>query len=265
MNNTKFLMASVMIYLAVLMSPGQDGNTEYFDGNAKRIWDMAVMAQGGRQKLLSIRNEVITFSASKDGQPFSESLYVLPDKWWNFEDSGTKMFGRTMRMEDYHARQNYILRKNQRTADLFPIASERLRQSLDANGNVKWMPLSTFLLETKWWIPEIRSARSAMIDGRTVDVVNVMVNGFDVDFFFDPDTHLCVRRKVNGSTNSQEATDLSEYANVDGIMVPTRITYKPEGVVKYASYKFNVRYDEKVFVQPPLPAEFGAWSPTMKH
>ena len=259
MNNTKFLMASVMIYLAVLMSPGQDGNTEYFDGNAKRIWDMAVMAQGGRQKLLSIRNEVITFSASKDGQPFSESLYVLPDKWWNFEDSGTKMFGRTMRMEDYHARQNYILRKNQRTADLFPIASERLRQSLDANGNVKWMPLSTFLLETKWWIPEIRSARSAMIDGRTVDVVNVMVNGFDVDFFFDPDTHLCVRRKVNGSTNSQEATDLSEYANVDGIMVPTRITYKADGVVKYASYKFNVRYDERVFEKPPLPAEFGVW------
>ena len=258
MNRTKFLIGSLVVFLTALISPGQDRNSAISTMNAKRLWDMAVIAQGGRDKLFAITNEVVRYSASKNGQPFSESLYVFPDKWWNFEDSGTQMFGRTMRMEDYQTRQNYILRKNQKNAELFPIVSERLDQSLDANGHVRWMPPSTFLLETKWWTPEIRSAGSAKMEGRTVDVVNVLVNGLDIDFFFDRDTHLCIRRKV-GSTYSQEATDLSEYANVDGIMVPTRITYKADGVVKYASYKFNVRYDERVFEKPPLPAEFGVW------
>ncbi len=74
---------------------------------AERVWELAVQAQGGRDKLLSIRNEVVI---TKERGHITESLFVFPNKWWNWDDLRPTMFGVVMRMENYETRQNYIAR-----------------------------------------------------------------------------------------------------------------------------------------------------------
>ena len=117
-----------------------------------------------------------------------------------------------------------------------------------------------FLLETEWVKPTIINSTSSRVGRRSVNVVETIVEGNRVDFVFDQKSHLPVQVRYYDVPRTHA---MSDYTNVDGIMMPTKIDYG-EGKYK-VRIELNVQYDESIFVKPP-PMEAGpeAWRPKQR-
>lgn len=238
---------------------------------AERVWEMAVKSQGGREKLTSISNEVvisrskIVYKPGKTYDHVSESLLVFPDRWWNFDDNRPSVLGVIMRMENYQTKQNYIARIGQDSADLFPISSARLDQSLDEKGNVRWLPGFSFLLETKWWRPQLRSVRRSKIGKQEVDIIETSIFGRQIDYYFDCKSHLNIRQVLHAKDEDGKevsyTSDTLDHKSVDGVMLPSKISSPDVPGVQDLSFELNVIYNESIFERAPLPAgsAYGAW------
>ena len=78
----------------------------------------------------------------------------------------------------------------------------------------------------------------------------------------DSDTHLPFRVESFENDNFSYRIRLADYVGIDGIEMPTKLIFEDsDGDMEYRrSYKFNVEYDESIFVKPP-PFEAGpeAW------
>jgi hypothetical protein len=220
---------------------------------ASEIWNAAVEAQGGRARLESVKSVLVQVGKHED----NVSLYALPDKFWTFTDWPSP-FTSLMRMEDYRSRQNYILRRGQKQADLFPIAPERLAQSTDTSGNVIWMPTSTYLLESKWWKPTLLGSRH---DGN-MEVVETILFGLRTDYYFDSQTHLLLRELQYGMGDDKKRyiSNFGKHVKVDGIVFPSEVTFPGESHPTPVSVAVNVNFDSGIFEHVPSAA-FGpdAW------
>jgi hypothetical protein len=220
---------------------------------AESIWDDAVQAQGGREKLLEISSLAITSSQGK-----SVSLYVLPNKWWSWEDTRPSPFGVMMRMEDYSTNRNYRGQNGQRNVELTPIVEERLKQSLDDKGNVVWMPGATFLLESRWWRPKILGLRSDTVRGTNVNVVETEQFGIRTDYYLDAKSHLAVKRvnswKDRDGKDQTSITELFDYVRIDGIMLPSKVIWPGSSVKQTIAVLVNPKYATGIFTAAPAPA-----------
>lgn len=268
----KQIIATILITLGVCfgqITPVSDNTSKK---EAERIWELAIGAQGGREKLCSVRNVVVIsrskvrYGTSKVYDHVSESLFVLPYIWWNLDDNRPSVLGITMRMENYETKLNYIAHRGGMSADLRPMETGRLIGTLNENGNVTWFPDATFLLETKWWKPILESATTGKIGNQNVDIVQTTLYGRRTDYYFDQKSHLNIRRVVHainvGDKNvTLYTTDLSDHVSVGGIVMPTKISYPGQSGVENLSFEINVDYNEEIFTKAPLPAETasGAW------
>lgn len=239
--------------------------------DGERIWEQAITAVGGRDKLRSIDNVLIVSRSTVRFSPFKtvnrvdEALFVFPSKVWSLDDQRESVFGITMRMENYKTRQMYLADRGQKTAEIRPLEAGRLKQSLDKDGNIKWLPTATALLETKWWKPAIKSCSKDNIGTSTpVNIVHTEVFGRKVDYYFDRNTHAIARIVADPlllSSNEREKSDFSDHKTVDGILLPSKRTDPDDDYVESLEYKINVDFDAEIFVHPPLPAETasGSW------
>lgn len=228
---------------------------------AIRIWEQAIAAKGGRQRLHSVHNMVIstrgeyTTSLFKKNQVRREELLVFPNKYWFLDDYRPDVLGLTISMYNYDTNMKYVISEGEPNHPPESITETQRNKAL-RNAQL------SFLLETQWLKPTLVKASAGRIGLRPVDIVQTAINGERVDFAFDRKTHLPVRVSyydiVHGKTYVN-VESFSNYTEVNGIKVPLTQEYD-DGSTYKASFQFNVEYKKDIFIKPP-PIEAGpkAW------
>lgn len=233
---------------------------------ARVLWEQAIAAKGGIDKLQSVQNMFISSRAEytthqgKRNSTKEEELLVFPDKQWLWTDMRPDVFGLRVEMYNYEARTFYILAPDDSDKEIHQLADYK-----------KWeeSPLLItqvlYFMETSWVKPVPIAVRRGEVRKHTVDIVQTQVNGKRVDFALDPITHLPVRcifyKTSNGLDVPIVVTDVSNYVDILGISVPQQLT--PEGGSTYFdNIRINVKYNEDIFAKPTtIEAGPEAWKP----
>ena len=232
---------------------------------ADRVWELAVEAKGGREKLYAVSNMIVSSSANKikfdQVKSHTLNFTVFPDKEWEWDDNRPSVFGLRMTMYNWKTGMKYIVQSDGDPKEwgLEQIEPEKLKSLRNENGVVKWAGLALYILETKWWQPTPISLETGKINNQKVDIVQTILFGKRVDFFFDQNTHLPARIRFFNHLSTRRIIDantieISEYIDVSGIKMPTKII-ENDGSIYSLNYKFNVDYNEEIFERPPLPVE----------
>jgi hypothetical protein len=211
--------------------------------NARRFWNEAVVAKGGRDALDAIRTIHVSSHAGKD-----EFLVVYPNKTWEWQDRRPSVFGMEMTMYNGDTGLHYTGQLGQRAVELTAI------EAIDPVER-RFSALSWLTLENSWYKPVPEIYRLEKVGGKKVDVVRTSLGTQRIEFAFDRTSHLAV--KVSYFTldpTSREYTflyelRLSDYVNFEGLMVPRLVNGVPY------EYDFNIEYNEDVFLSAPLPVE----------
>ena len=230
---------------------------------AERLWELAIAAKGGRERLYAVRNMVISRRAEytthlfKKNQVHQEGLYVFPNKYWFWNDLRPDVFGLNVKMYNFDSNMCYSITPENPHQPPEPITRTPSDKTL---ADVQL----SYLLETRWFKPVLVKASSGRVGLQKVDIVETRVNDYRVDFAFDRRTHLPIRKSYYRVVNNKTYVDvikLSDYAEISGIKVPLTVEYD-DGTKYKASVQFNVEYNEDIFVKPP-PIEAGpeAWKP----
>jgi hypothetical protein len=228
---------------------------------ARHLWEQAIAAKGGRERLRAVRNMVVsthgeyTTSLLKRNQVRREELLVFPNKYWFLDDYGQDVFGLRITMYNYDTNVKYIISEGEPHHAPEPITEMQRNKAL-RNGQL------SFLLESQWLKPILVKASTGIIGLHPVDIVQTTVGDERVDFAFDQKTHLPIRvsyyNVVRGKTYIN-VQSFSDYTEVNGIKVPLTIVYY-DGSKYKASFQFNVEYNDDIFVKPPsISAGPEAW------
>jgi hypothetical protein len=235
---------------------------------ARKQWEQAIAAKGGREKLCGVNNIAISSRAvygthlGKRNSIRQEELFVFPYKMWTWNDMRPDVFGLRVEMYNYEARTFYILvpedpdKETRRVADY-----KKWEDSTLLNTQL------FYFMETKWVKPVPVAVHRGEVRKRAVEIVQTQVNGHRVDFALDPQTHLPVRitsynKLITGGEGfTISNVDISEYVEVNGIKVPLKAT--PEnGSTFNSKVQINVGYNEEIFVKPTtIEAGPEAWRP----
>jgi hypothetical protein len=224
---------------------------------AERLWELAIQAKGGRERLHNIRNMFISSQTQyywgvKKITNRRESLYVFPNKWWVWDDNRPSVFGLTMEMYNLETRKKYLVTDGQKNVGLQPIESNYKSTNFSA--------LVTDLMETKWNQPTPEKVYSGKEGKDKVDIVQIILIGQRIDFALDKRTHLPVRVIAYLNEKPSYNARLLDYVDVSGIKMPSRIVLedKYDKTEYKRTYKFNIEYNEDIFKTPPLPIESAA-------
>lgn len=235
------------------------------DEEAVAIWEQAISAKGGRERLHSVRNMVISVRAEyrtsmvKKKQIRQEGLYVLPNKSWLWNDLRPDVFGLRVTMYNHDTRMKYVISEGEPHRQLEPIPeAEKARSRIYG--------LLSYLPETKWVRPVLVGLSTGRVRLRPVYIVETRVHGERVDFALDRKTHLPVRVSYYDVIKDKTyitAVELSDYVEISGIRVPQQVKYD-DGTVYKQTYQFNVEYNKDIFIKPTtLEAGPEAWKPKM--
>jgi len=227
----------------------------------QRLWEQAIAAKGGRERLDAVRNLIISSRAEYRTSTFKknhirqETLYALPNKFWTWNDLRPDVFGLRIEMYNYDTNVKYVISEGEPNNQPEPITDNK-RKDLFLSSLLPVLP------ESKWLKPVLVKASTGSRGLRPVDVVQTTVNGKRVDFGLDPKTHLLVTVSyydvVRGKTYVTSLA-LSDYVEISGIKVPQTIKYD-DGTEYNQSYQFNVEYNQDLFIKPPsIEAGPEAW------
>lgn len=264
-----------VLTVSIAVTLGQKRQSLDSKTEAEKVWEMAIKAKGGRERLSKIEN--IQISSTKDSRNISvkesqatlgkryvarhESLNVLPDKVWVYADESKSVFGITQSMLNFDNKLTYF---GGEKTDV---------ETLDTNSpgmkNYKGYqnPQILYLMESRWLKPEIIGMRSGNADGADVQIVETRFDGRRVDFALDPKTLLPAQIKFydtgfDGGLRLRTAR-MWNYIEVDGIKVPQRMSYSDtisRGGTEEMTIRFNVEYDPNIFLKPPAKLTPDAWT-----
>lgn len=242
--------------------------------DAAKVWEQAIEAKGGRERLRAVRNLVITSSGSykalrftihpnqkaksktlKSSGLYREQLYVFPDKYWSWEDYRPAVFGLWIKMYDYTRHIKHVITEGEPDHPAEQIEQKELRER-----PLLFVELM-YLLESKWLSPKpVGLTREGVLD-----VVRVEVDGQWFDFAIDRKTKLVIKLTSYSEYKGKRyvhPVKLSDYRDVNGIMMPHLVEME-DGHKEYCDIKINVEYDENIFARPPsINAGPHAWMKT---
>lgn len=224
---------------------------------AERLWELAIEAKGGREKLHAISNMAVS---SKTEYYFElkkitnriERFYVFPNKWWIWDDNRPSKFGLRMTMYNLESGKKYSIQEGQKKVSLESVESDY--------KSTKFSALITDLMETKWNQPIPEKLTSGKIRKQKVDVIQTSIVGQRIDFALNQKTHLPVKVIAYLNDKPSYSARVFDYVDIDGIKMPSKLILESEsGNSEYnLSYQFNVEYNEEIFKSPPLPVETAA-------
>jgi hypothetical protein len=230
---------------------------------ARQIWEQAISAKGGRERLYAVRNMVVSSSGkySHRGTKYpirQEELIVFPDKYWFWNDLRPDVFGLTVEMYNYETNMHYITSPDNPQSQPKPIIGVKR-----SAGELFLYTQLLYLLETNWLKPTLVEATAERIEHRSTNVIQTRVLDRRVDFAFDSESHLLTQVRISRRRDNKEVLDdvidLSDYIEADGIKVPQTIRYD-DGMVYKKAFQFNVEYDPEIFLKPsPIEAGPEAW------
>lgn len=244
---------------------------------AHALWEDAIRAKGGRDRLHSIENFLISSQvnvhtpgkiAVTTVTTETERLYVMPQKAWVYES--TPQYDVSLEAKLINFDHNFC------AVTLAPAGG-------DVPGLSPCLPTVPFeylvqhpviyLMETKWVRPVPVRVR---VEGRRqVEVIETHIGKIRADFYLDRKTKLpnkIITHRLTGfwesfrlnepwesvSRYSVMTLELSNYKDINGIMMPQRITQATEMSdtidrrleIEDARYSFNVSYSPAIFHDP---------------
>jgi hypothetical protein len=231
------------------------------DAFATTVWEQAIAAKGGRERLQSVRNFVVRsredFSRSTrpDVATYEtiERLYVVAGKLWEFVDHRPGLMGATGLILD-SAHQQAWGSNGYPAKSAYPELVYRLTEGQ-----------CVYLMETTTVRPKPVSVRSDRLRSSDVDIVETQVAGDRVDFYLDRTSHLPVRivtfRNLRaGAAPSKRIFRLSDYQAIEGIQMPAKVRFGDDDTdVTSTMYHFNVDYDDSIFNAQSLRFEANGW------
>lgn len=253
----------VILFLAAASTFAQSiSEAENNRKEAERIWELAIQAKDGREKIHAVKNMVVSsrskvkYSLFKTYENVIESLYIFPDdKYWCWNDSRPSMFGVAMSMYNYKTLMKYhqVLGSPDNYQNLVSIESNELvyhKPDSHLSGMV------SFLLENEFWQPAPQSVSEGRKGTKKTFTVRTLLNGERIDFVLDQKTHFLVQSigYFLDKTSKQERKNVQNYENYKefaGIMMPTKVSLEGESGSESLSYQFNVEYDKSLFTTPP--------------
>lgn len=243
------------------IAPGQDRQAQ--EGReAQRLWEEAVKAKGGREKLHGVSSLYVATE-----QPEGDLVYeffVFPGRAYTYlygakrKDTVVDIYNGEAGVSWWQPRPH-------------PAQLIRLKPGHENDMAIRRAQF-TLLLTTRWLEPKPLRARKAWLGLKRVDVVETDAGGWRVDYYLDPKSRLPV--KVVSATSAVSRAEglmnyevsLGDYEEIDGIQMPRKITHKQifsytqKWDERISRYEFNPGFDEKVFERAPS-AETGpeAW------
>lgn len=244
------LVIGILVFVSIVN--GQSAAVQP-DKEAERLWELAIKAKGGRERLIEVGNLLV-----QQGKPYDRSLkgrnvgyqvslFVFPDKAWSWNDQRPSVFGLDVGMRNYETGMYYNM-----TPD-------------DPAKNLKQLPPSTeqgipydsfhliYFMETKWLKPTPLKARKGKSHNKLADIVEVSANGQRWEFYLDIESHLPFQLNFFTATNGKETEGdpyyLSDYAEVNGIKVPQNVV-REYGEKSPSKVQINVNYDASIFTAP---------------
>jgi hypothetical protein len=226
---------------------------------AIKLWEQAVAAKGGRERLYAVRNMAISSrlkfkkSLFQTGEAHFEEFYVFPNKCWLWiGGEKTRKVGLSVETIDLERGVAYLTYPDD------PISPRKLEITPFTKSHFFRTQL-LYLMETPWLKPIPMKTHTRWENFKKIDVVETSVEGNRVDFYLDRKTHLPSMIKEFYSFDSEKAHQtytLGSYIEVDGLQMPK----KSDGT--RMTYQLNATYDEEIFERPPtLEAGPQAWKP----
>jgi hypothetical protein len=222
---------------------------------AQELWEQAVAAKGGRERLHAVTDILETYS----DKTYVE-LDVFPDKRWYWSDDRPTPLGVSAEMINLGRDLSYDVHewdsgppvnRGKHNASEWPIVEMQLY----------------YLLETRWVKPEPVKLYSGTIRHKSVDVIQTTVNGYvRVDFHLDRKSHLPLEVAfpsddsvgIRYGRGTYYAT-FSDYEDVNGIQMPRKVGHLDKPKIS-DSVRVNVEYDPDIFERPPtIEAGPDAW------
>jgi hypothetical protein len=263
----------LFVLLCGARASGQNANME----KAIELWEKVIAAKGGRENLYAIKNLVVS---KKSYSPFedkefqnskSEKLFVMSGKLWSWIDERPG-FSIGISQYDFENEIGYEITENSEKARIYkPLKSQGLSKGqlsivLDGeryNNFAKERFLVDqliYLMETKWFQPQINGMRSERIKGENLNVVEVSFGRQKLEYFIDSKTNLPnkIRRLVwfedTKEFDNEDILFLEDYIEVAGVKFPQVIRRSKKTETK-TTYKVNVKYKENLFNKPPSIAD----------
>lgn len=232
---------------------------------ADRLWEQVVKARGGREKLQSVSNMLVT--TGDNAEDIRIQFYAFPRKYWewNKDKKFHDFMFVTMTNLDYgvHLSASYE----------GTVASEKLTP-VTGGGDYRdgWLiEACAFLLETKWARPSPVRIRTERIGKERLDVIETVFDQFPppyrnwgLDYYVDPES--LEIKHVAWTTGGQRPFHVYHFGRgtvVDGIMVPCMFGVSmgsekkdqwSNTAMRPMSFKFNVDYNPQLFEVPPSVA-----------
>jgi hypothetical protein len=253
------------------------------ESRALALWEEAIHAKGGRQRLQSIQNFLISSQinthtpgkiAVTTHTTEMERLYVMPNKAWIYE--WTQNFGITLEAKLINFDYNFC------AVTLAPAPAGVPTLSLcipTTPFEYLVQQPAIYLMETKWVRPVPKRVR---VEGKgrwQVEVIETQIGKIRADYYLDRKTKLpykIVTNQLNGIWETDHlkeplgslpyysvmTIELHNYKEIDGILMPQRVTQIEELSntierrlhIEDARYRFNVSYNPAIF-HDPIPKD----------
>jgi hypothetical protein len=236
---------------------------------AKELWEQAVLAKGGRDKLQAVSNMLASSRIKGRKYIFKpitlhyENFFVFPYRSWSWIDERESgLFGLKVEMLNLERNLSYLTYPNDpESPRVFPICPD----CTDKRYSIIRAQLR-FLMESHWVRPVPLGMSRESIEFKQVDVVQTLVNGERVDFALDQKSHLPLKFSHYYKFRGEEiiyTESMSDYVEVSGIKVPKKFT--KYGFKHEVEYQINIPYTERLFEHPPtIEAGPDAWKANRK-
>lgn len=235
-----FLVGAILTAGASGQQPEQSGDST--EKRAKELWESAISAKGGRERLNKVQNLLVTYG----GKHKTVRLYVFPNKYWDWNDNRPSPLGLSVVLYNLDKGFGYIIMGDSRLP--------RKEDNYWLNGRDMLLEEQlAYLMETQWVRPVPIKASEGTLNGKPVDVVYARLEVWTIKYMLDKTTHLPMKFDWYGQPEHEGLLpiDLVDYFEVDGIKFPRTVRYGPKTAFFAQSYLVNVDYDKRLFDQPP--------------
>jgi len=232
-----------------MAAPSQSNLADNSLERARELWEMAIAAKGGREKLHQVSNLVFTGESGR-----SVTFWVFPDKYFHWADTRPSVFGLNVSISNYETGFGYS------TSFSNPpqVKVEKDIRQHKSNRSQFFFCQMDYLLETKWLRPEALRATKSTVAGKRVDLVDVQVKWhtetYKVGVFLDEKTHLPVRIGYYGTFRPNEfynTVNMRSYRDFGGIKLPTELSWRESSDWTHPRFEINAEYDPQFFERVP--------------
>jgi hypothetical protein len=222
---------------------------ERTQAHAQQLWEQAIAAKGGRERLRRITSLYI---AAELGGGFRKYMFsIFPN--YRFEYS------------NWAARERTDLticnEKLDRCWWQLNGDSAKPRKTNEDDIYLNLLPQFIFLMESSDLRPIPVRSRKGWNGLDRMDIVEADANGWRLDYYLNSKTHLPIKVVLpNGPVSHakgemNQEVSLSDYTEVDGLMLPRSVKYafttNPVKRSDRLTFEINPAYDPQIFEQSP--------------